>query len=67
MGVAQESNWEDQGNLEFEKGTGVESLDEADVPFVCGQDAELPVESQDAEPCVEAQKKSEEKEEEESP
>ena len=28
-----ESNWEDQGNLEFEKGTGIESLEEANALF----------------------------------
>ncbi|XP_072928239.1 uncharacterized protein [Hemitrygon akajei] len=54
-GSCPESNWEDQGNLEFEKGTGIESLGEADVPLACVQD----VESQDTEPCVEAQEKSE--------
>ncbi|XP_059828281.1 uncharacterized protein LOC132395534 [Hypanus sabinus] len=37
-GSCPESNWEDQGNLELEMGTGIESLEEADVPFECVQD-----------------------------
>ncbi|XP_059826603.1 uncharacterized protein LOC132394448 isoform X2 [Hypanus sabinus] len=50
-----ESNWEDQGNLEFEKGTGTESLEEADVPFECIQD----VDAHGTEPSNETQEKSE--------
>ncbi|XP_059801635.1 uncharacterized protein LOC132378592 [Hypanus sabinus] len=54
-----ESNWEDQGNLDFEIGTGIESLEEADVPFACVQVFEVPVESQGTKPCVETQERSE--------
>ncbi|XP_059824769.1 uncharacterized protein LOC132393487 [Hypanus sabinus] len=54
-GSCPESNWEDQGNLEFEKGTGIESLEEADVPFECVQD----VDARGTEPSNGAQKKSE--------
>ncbi|XP_072890740.1 uncharacterized protein [Hemitrygon akajei] len=50
-----ESNWEDQGNLEFEKGTGIESLEEANVPFECVQDGD----ARSPEPSHGAQKKSE--------
>ncbi|XP_059811104.1 uncharacterized protein LOC132383932 [Hypanus sabinus] len=57
-GICPESTWEDQGNLEFEKETGIESLKEADVPFACVQVVK-DVESQGTEPCVQAQKKSE--------
>ncbi|XP_072928109.1 uncharacterized protein abtb1 isoform X1 [Hemitrygon akajei] len=35
-----ESNWKEGGTLEFEKGTGVESLEEANVPFECVQDGD---------------------------
>ncbi|XP_059820846.1 uncharacterized protein LOC132391542 [Hypanus sabinus] len=54
-GSCPESNWEDQGNLEFEPGTGIESLEEADVPFECVQD----VDARGTEPNNGAQKKSE--------
>ncbi|XP_072899712.1 uncharacterized protein [Hemitrygon akajei] len=50
-----ESSWEDQGNLEFEKGTGIESLEGANVPFECVQD----VDARGTEPSNGAQKKSE--------
>ncbi|XP_059847426.1 uncharacterized protein LOC132406163 [Hypanus sabinus] len=54
-GSCPESSWEDQGNLEFEKGTGIESLEEANVPFECVQD----VDARGTEPSNGAQKKSE--------
>ncbi|XP_059801545.1 uncharacterized protein LOC132378560 isoform X1 [Hypanus sabinus] len=54
-GSCPESNWEDQGNLEFEKGTGIESLEEADVPSECVQD----VDAHGTEPSNEIQEKSE--------
>ncbi|XP_059803916.1 uncharacterized protein LOC132379683 [Hypanus sabinus] len=54
-GSCPESNWEDQGNLEFEKGMGIESLEEADVPFECIQD----VDARGTEPSNETQEKSE--------
>ncbi|XP_059833283.1 uncharacterized protein LOC132398208 [Hypanus sabinus] len=54
-GSCPESNWEDQGNLEVEKGTGIESLEEADVPFECVQD----VDARGTEPSNETQEKSE--------
>ncbi|XP_072927849.1 uncharacterized protein [Hemitrygon akajei] len=54
-GSCPERNWDDQGNLEFEKGTGIESLEEADVPFECVQD----VDARGTEPSNGAQKKSE--------
>ncbi|XP_059810334.1 uncharacterized protein LOC132383417 [Hypanus sabinus] len=54
-GSCPESNWEDQGNLEFEKGTGIESLEKANVPFECVQD----VDACGTEPSNGAQNKSE--------
>ncbi|XP_072914999.1 uncharacterized protein [Hemitrygon akajei] len=54
-GSCPESSWEDQGNLEFEKGTGIESLEEADVPSECVQD----VDARGTEPSNETQEKSE--------
>ncbi|XP_059831899.1 uncharacterized protein LOC132397305 [Hypanus sabinus] len=49
------STWEDRGNLEFEKGTGIESLEEANVPFECVHDGD----ARGTEPSNGAQKKSE--------
>ncbi|XP_059821275.1 uncharacterized protein LOC132391732 [Hypanus sabinus] len=54
-GSCPESNWEDRGKLECEKGTGVESLEEANVPFECVRDGD----ARGAEPGNRAQKKSE--------
>ncbi|XP_059845477.1 uncharacterized protein LOC132404906 [Hypanus sabinus] len=54
-GGCPESNWEDRGKLEFEKGTGVESLEEANVPFECVRDGD----ARGTEPGNGAQKKSE--------
>ncbi|XP_059825978.1 S-methyl-5'-thioadenosine phosphorylase isoform X1 [Hypanus sabinus] len=54
-GSCPESNWEDQENLEFEKGMGIESLEEADVPFECVQD----VDAHGTEPSNETQEMSE--------
>ncbi|XP_059843513.1 uncharacterized protein LOC132403810 [Hypanus sabinus] len=50
-----ERNWENRGKLEFEKVTGVESLEEANVPFECVRDGD----ARGAEPGKGAQKKSE--------
>ncbi|XP_072906442.1 GPN-loop GTPase 1 isoform X1 [Hemitrygon akajei] len=50
-----ESNWKDRGTLEFEKGTGIESLEGAKVPFECVQDGG----ARGAEPGNRAQGKSE--------
>ncbi|XP_059837920.1 uncharacterized protein LOC132400698 [Hypanus sabinus] len=54
-GSCPESNWEDQGNLEFEKGTGMESLEEVDVQFECVQG----MDAHGTEPSNETQEKSE--------
>ncbi|XP_059847807.1 uncharacterized protein LOC132406320 [Hypanus sabinus] len=51
-GSCPESDWEDRGKLEFEKGTGVESLEEANVPFECVRDGD----ARGAEPSNGAQK-----------
>ncbi|XP_072896644.1 uncharacterized protein [Hemitrygon akajei] len=50
-----ESSWKDRGTLEFEKGTGIESLEGANVPFECVQDGG----ARGAEPGNRAQGKSE--------
>ncbi|XP_059841490.1 uncharacterized protein LOC132402606 [Hypanus sabinus] len=54
-GSCPESSWEDQGNLEFGPGTGIESLEEANVLFECVQD----VDALGTEPSNGAQNKSE--------
>ncbi|XP_059812847.1 uncharacterized protein LOC132385111 isoform X1 [Hypanus sabinus] len=54
-GSCPESSWENQGNLEFGPGTGIESLEEANVLFECVQD----VDAHGTEPSNGAQKKSE--------
>ncbi|XP_059838419.1 uncharacterized protein LOC132400909 [Hypanus sabinus] len=54
-GSCPESTWEDRGNLEFEKGTGIESWEEANVPFECVQNGV----ACGTEPSNGAQKKSE--------
>ncbi|XP_059838354.1 2-oxoisovalerate dehydrogenase subunit beta, mitochondrial isoform X2 [Hypanus sabinus] len=54
-GSCPESSWENQGNLEFGPGTGIESLEEASVLFECVQD----VDAHGTEPSNGAQKKSE--------
>ncbi|XP_072922009.1 uncharacterized protein [Hemitrygon akajei] len=54
-GSCPESSWENQGNLEFGPGTGIESLEEANVPFECVQD----VDARGTEPSNGARKKSE--------
>ncbi|XP_059803721.1 uncharacterized protein LOC132379614 [Hypanus sabinus] len=54
-GSCPESTWEDRENVEFEKGTGIESLEEANVPFECVQDGD----ARGTEPSNGAQKKSE--------
>ncbi|XP_072892894.1 uncharacterized protein [Hemitrygon akajei] len=54
-GSCPQSSWEDQGNLEFGPGMGIENLEEANVPFECVQD----VDARGTEPSNGAQKKSE--------
>ncbi|XP_059832526.1 uncharacterized protein LOC132397783 [Hypanus sabinus] len=54
-GSCPESNWENQRNLEFGPGTGIESLEEASVPFECVQAGD----THGTEPGNAAQKKSE--------
>ncbi|XP_059831143.1 uncharacterized protein LOC132396984 [Hypanus sabinus] len=54
-GSCPENTWEKRGNLEFEKGTGIESLEEANVLFECVQDGD----AHSTEPSNGAQKKSE--------
>ncbi|XP_059814367.1 uncharacterized protein LOC132386089 [Hypanus sabinus] len=39
-GNCPESSWEEQGNLEFGPGTHIESLEEANVSFLCVQDVD---------------------------
>ncbi|XP_072912520.1 uncharacterized protein [Hemitrygon akajei] len=54
-GSCPESSWEEQGNLEFEKGTGIESLEEVNVPFESVQNGD----ARGSEPSHGAQKSSE--------